>query len=188
MLFGCEPARNIAASTLVLSVIEFGITPLVYPHDAYTLTTVLDKLYNIGMCLALVTLVGVSLTTTVRLQEKASTSEENEQILLANVGEGVLELTPEDKSIAFANEWASKFLDEHCYVKPRTLNSSKVENYTYRASGRKDDELLRYDLKRNVFFQTHPNSKNNHAESAENDDEKLITLEDIINEQIKNPH
>ena len=45
--------------------IEFGIDPLVYPNDAYTLATVLEKLYNLGMCLAFMTLVSVCLCTMV---------------------------------------------------------------------------------------------------------------------------
>ena len=65
MLFGCEPALNIAASVLVLTVTEFAITPLVHPNDAYTFAAVLEKLYNLGTCLALMTLVSICLCTLV---------------------------------------------------------------------------------------------------------------------------
>lgn len=104
MLFGCEPARNITASILVLSVTEFGIGPLVYPNDAYVFAAVLEKLYNLGVCLALLTLISVYLCTLVQFQKKIGVHDENELKLLQSVGEGVLLLTPEEKFIKFANE------------------------------------------------------------------------------------
>ena len=67
LLFGCEPSKNIAASVLVLSVTEFGISPLVHPNDAYTSAAVLEKLYNLGMCLTFMTLLSVYLCIIMQL-------------------------------------------------------------------------------------------------------------------------
>ena len=70
---------------LVLGVIEFGISPLVYPMDAYTFTAVLEKLYNLGMCLCFMTLISVCLCTMVHLNDKSSLYDNAELKLLETV-------------------------------------------------------------------------------------------------------
>ena len=79
-------------------------------------------------------------------------------------------LTLEDKSVRFANEWATKFLEEQCYVNPSRRGAES--NYTYKSSQCKNDRLQRYDLKRNVFFQTRSNAeqRNDQRQNFDDDD------------------
>ena len=51
----------------VLGVIEFGISTLVYSSEGFTIADVLEKLYNVGMCLTLMTLVGICLGMMVQM-------------------------------------------------------------------------------------------------------------------------